>query len=129
MKKYFELKNRENEFVGGVVVDSAIPSSKEEMRENLLSSIEENNWFEDQSMMNAINILKQAVITTEYKKFSFGIYKEDFDKNRELREIVRGNIERLVNKETNAYFLFTKPGLIDFDLFTSEGAEEIGEQY
>ena len=70
---YFELKNRESEFVAAMVADlesdsfqMTDPMIREHwrtvFRNEFLESIEANNWYEDQSYKNAIEILRQVAI-------------------------------------------------------------------
>lgn len=60
MKQYFELRNRENEFVAALILNTSLVNTSAE--EIFLSSIEENNWFEDQTIFNSLTILKQVAI-------------------------------------------------------------------
>jgi hypothetical protein len=62
MKEYYELKNRENEFVAALMVEEGDRFILRG-REILESQITENNWEEDQSLKNALEILRYTAIT------------------------------------------------------------------
>ena len=62
MKEYYELKNRENEFVAALMVEEADRFILRG-REVFESQITENNWEEDQSLKNALEILRYTAIT------------------------------------------------------------------
>lgn len=94
MKKYFELRNRENEFVAALKINSEITISDYEddtygrCYELFNSCIEENNWYEEQSLYNAISILRETALTIEDNiKLSVGVVEDP-----SIEKLLRNNV-------------------------------------
>ena len=110
MKKYFELRNRESEFVAALKINSEITISDYEdtqSRYELFNScIEENNWYEDQSLYNAISILRETALTIENNtELSVGVVEdpsvEKLLRNNVFKTFVEGDPALIVvNEET-----------------------------
>lgn len=110
MKKYFELRNRENEFVAALKINSEITISDYEDTQSCYelfnSCIEENNWYEDQSLYNAISILRETALTIENNaELSVGVAEdpsvEKLLRNNVFKTFVEGDIALIVvNEET-----------------------------
>lgn len=131
MKKYFELKNRESEFVGAVLIFDGSEQDYEEAREIFLSSIEENNWYEDQTLSNAISILRQTAIECEREEYlSIGLIE---DGKEEISKFLRKNIYKQVQEDDAAIITTdvekSKEWTKGCEIVCSEACEEIGEQY
>ena len=110
MKKYFELRNRENEFVAALKINSEITISDYEDTQSCYelfnSCIEENNWYEDQSLYNAIYILRETALTIENNaELSVGVVEdpsvEKLLRNNVFKTFVEGDPALIVvNEET-----------------------------
>lgn len=110
MKKYFELRNRENEFVAALKINSEITISDYEDTQSCYelfnSCIEENNWYEDQSLYNAISILRETALTIENNaELSVGVVEdpsvEKLLRNNVFKTFVEGDTALIiVNEET-----------------------------
>lgn len=110
MKKYFELRNRENEFVAALKINSEITISDYEDTQSCYelfnSCIEENNWYEDQSLYNAISILRETALTIENNaELSVGVVEdpsvEKLLRNNVFKTFVEGDPALIVvNEET-----------------------------
>ena len=93
MKKYFELRNRENEFVAALKINSEITISdyedtKYRCYELFNFCIEENNWYEEQSLYNAISILRETALTIEDNiKLSVGVAEDP-----SVEKLLRNNV-------------------------------------
>jgi hypothetical protein len=101
MKEYYELKNRENEFVAALMVeeeDRLILRG----REILESQITENNWEEDQSLKNALEILRYTAITIS-KSLEVGVVRSDktekFLKKNEYKTYTNEKMKITDNRE------------------------------
>lgn len=107
MKKYFELRNRESEFVAALTIisDSGYEDTQN-CYELFNSCIEENNWYEDQSLYNAISILRETALTIEDDiKLSVGVVEdpsvEKLLRNNVFKTFVEGDTALIVvNEET-----------------------------
>lgn len=108
MKKYFELRNRENEFVAALKInsDSDCGDTQSGCYELFNSCIEENNWYEDQSLFNALSILRETALTVEDDiDLTVGVMEdpsvEKLLKNNIFKTFVEGDTAFItVNKET-----------------------------
>ena len=110
MKKYFELRNRESEFVAALKINSEITISDYEDTQSCYelfnSCIEENNWYEEQSLYNAISILRETALTIEDNiKLSVGVAEdpsvEKLLRNNVFKTFVEGDPALIVvNEET-----------------------------
>jgi hypothetical protein len=108
MKKYFELRNRENEFVAALKInsDSDCGDTQSSCYELFNSCIEENNWYEDQSLFNALSILRETALTVEDDiDLTVGVMEEPsvekLLKNNIFKTFVEGDTAFItVNKET-----------------------------
>lgn len=92
MKKYFELRNRESEFVAALKINSEINISDYEDTQDCCelfnSCIEENNWYEEQSLYNAISILRETALTIEDNiKLSVGVVEDP-----SIEKLLRNNV-------------------------------------
>ena len=108
MKKYFELRNRENEFVAALKINSKITISDYEDTQSCYelfnSCIEENNWYEEQSLYNAISILRETALTIEDNiKLSVGVAEdpsvEKLLRNNVFKTFVEGDTAIIVVNE------------------------------
>ena len=108
MKKYFELRNRESEFVAALKInsDSDYEDTYDRCYELFNSCIEENNWYEEQSLYNAISILRETALTIEDDiKLSVGVVEdpsvEKLLRNNVFKTFVEGDTALIVvNEET-----------------------------
>lgn len=129
MKQYFELRNRENEFVAALILNTSLVNTLAE--EIFLSSIEENNWFEDQTILNSLTILKQVAIeyslTDSVKDVAI---LEDCDKSI---QIAKKNLFKHYTGNENAVISLNKITANHWKnkslLKIIKCAEETGEQY
>ena len=100
MKKYFELRNRENEFVAALKINSDSGYEDTQSCYELFNScIEENNWYEDQSLYNAISILRETALTIENNaELSVGVVEdpsvEKLLRNNVFKTLVEGDNEK-----------------------------------
>lgn len=107
MKKYFELRNRESEFVAALKInsDSDCGDTQSDCYELFNSCIEENNWYEDQSLFNALSILRETALTVEDDiDLTVGVMEdpsvEKLLKNNIFKTFVEGDTALItVNKE------------------------------
>lgn len=105
MKKYFELRNRESEFVAALKINSDCGDTQS-CYELFNSCMEENNWYEDQSLFNALSILRETALTVEDDiDLSVGVMEdpsvEKLLKNNIFKTFVDGDTAFItVNKET-----------------------------
>ena len=129
MKKYFELRNRENEFVAALKINSEITISdyedtQDRCYELFNSCIEENNWYEEQSLYNAISILRETALTIEDNiKLSVGVPEdpsvENLLRNNVFKTFVKGDAAIIVvNEEVENE---TLDELLEEDYFPYEG--------
>ena len=111
MKKYFELRNRESEFVAALKINSEITISDYEDTQSCYelfnSCIEENNWYEEQSLYNAISILRETALTIEDNiKLSVGVAEdpsvEKLLRNNVFKTFVEGDAAIIVVNEEAA---------------------------
>ena len=112
MTKYFELRNRENEFVAALKINSEITISdyedtQDRCYELFNSCIEENNWYEEQSLYNAISILRETALTIEDNiKLSVGVAEdpsvEKLLRNNVFKTFVEGDAAIIVVNEEAA---------------------------
>lgn len=106
MKKYFELRNRESEFVAALKINSVSDcGDTQECYELFNSCMEENNWYEDQSLFNALSILRETALTVEDDiDLTVGVMEdpsvEKLLKNNIFKTFVEGDAALItVNKE------------------------------
>ena len=107
MKKYFELRNRESEFVAALKINSVSDCGDiwSDCYELFNSCIEENNWYEDQSLFNALSILRETALTVEDDiDLTVGVMEdpsvEKLLKNNIFKTFVEGDTALItVNKE------------------------------
>lgn len=123
------LTNRENEIACVAEFENNTSLTKEEVRRCLLDAIEENNWYEDQSTINAIDILKETVIACRKDALTtIGLVNNC----EEASKIVNRNLFKQ-SEETDDATLYLNRGVFetgsDDDIYCCEGSEEIGEQY
>jgi len=128
MKQYFELRNRENEFVAALILNTSFVTSAAE--EVFLSSIEENNWFEDQTILNSLTILKQVAIEYFLTIPVDIAILEDCDKSiqiakKNLFKHYTGNEKAVISLNKNTANNWKNESLLKI----IKGAEETGEQY
>lgn len=101
MKEYYELKNRENEFVAALMVEEGDRFILRG-REILESQITENNWEEDQSLKNALEILRYTAITI-VEGGEVGVVRSDktekFLKKNEYRTYTNEKMKITDNRE------------------------------
>lgn len=101
MKEYYELKNRENEFVAALMVEEE-DRFVLRGREILESQITENNWEEDQSLKNALEILRYTAITIA-EGGEVGVIRSDktekFLKRNEYRTYTNEKMKITDNRE------------------------------
>lgn len=107
MKKYFELRNRESEFVAALkIISDSDYGDTQGCYELFNSCIEENNWYEDQSLYNAISILRETALTIENNaELSVGVVEdpsvEKLLRNNVFKTFVEGDTALIVvNEET-----------------------------
>lgn len=128
MKQYFELRNRENEFVAALILNTSLVNTSAE--EIFLSSIEENNWFEDQTIFNSLIILKQVAIEYLLTTSTDIAILEDCDKSiqiakKNLFKHYTGNEDAVISLNKITANHWKNKSLLKI----IKGAEETGEQY
>ena len=128
MKQYFELRNRENEFVAALILNTSLVNTSAE--EIFLSSIEENNWFEDQTILNSLTILKQVAIEYFLTGSVDVAILEDCDKSiqiakKNLFKHYTGNVDAVISFNEITANHWKNKSLLKI----IKCAEETGEQY
>ena len=85
---YLELRDSCYDFKGAVVIQkSELSSSK--LIENFKSSLEENNWLEDKSFDNVIEIFVNfAYSINEADKGSICLYNNKYFPNIEIKKLI-----------------------------------------
>lgn len=111
MKKYFELRNRESEFVAALkIISDSDYGDTQSCYELFNSCIEENNWYEDQSLYNAISILRETALTIENNaELSVGVVEdpsvEKLLRNNVFKTFVEGDTALIIVNEETAKLL------------------------
>ena len=103
------IPNRESEFVAALKInsDSDYEDTYDRCYELFNSCIEENNWYEDQSLYNAISILRETALTIEDNiKLSDGVVEdpsvEKLLRNNVFKTFVEGDTALIVVNEKTA---------------------------
>jgi len=104
---YLELRDSCYDFKGAVVIQkSELSSSK--LIENFKSSLEENNWLEDKSFDNVIEIFVNfAYSINEADKGSICLYNNKYFPNIEIKKLIE-NSQIFTEEPRNITFILDK---------------------
>lgn len=109
MKILFELRNRENDFIGaGFINDDLAETFTFEYYKNIFNSaMIEYDWEEDQSIENCVNILFTTflILNQDTKNFGF-VYNYGFLKSNKAMNFLKNNNYKVKNIYENSSIFF-----------------------